>query len=131
MSSTERPHPRNTRYGRISLTLIKNDRKKKTSYVPQNSPLEEKITLSSPFRTHLSHSPYPRTMEILTPYAEKRPSNLPRIFNIYSQVPNKLNQHIKRKTTPIGNIIEMDYKLWIYGKDIERFIRKLINIAEI
>ncbi|MBW0566806.1 hypothetical protein O181_106521 [Austropuccinia psidii MF-1] len=114
------------------IALIKEEEKNKlSSYTPQNSPLEEQTTLPRSFRQHGSPSPYPRPMATSTPYTEQRPSTLPRRVNISSQIPTPLHQEIPRNTTPIVKIRAKDYNLWFDGKDVERFIKKVENIAEI
>ncbi|MBW0522512.1 hypothetical protein O181_062227 [Austropuccinia psidii MF-1] len=59
-------------------------------------------------------------------YTEQRPSTLRRRGNISSQIPTSLHQDI-----PIVKIRAKDYNLWLDGKYVERFIRKVENIAEI
>ncbi|MBW0592979.1 hypothetical protein O181_132694 [Austropuccinia psidii MF-1] len=70
-------------------------------------------------------------MATSTPYTEQRPSTLPRRVNISSQIPTPLHQEIPRNSTPIVKIRAKDYNLWFDGKDVERFIKKVENIAEI
>ncbi|MBW0534467.1 hypothetical protein O181_074182 [Austropuccinia psidii MF-1] len=70
-------------------------------------------------------------MATSTPYTEQRQSTLPRRVNISSQMPTPLHQEIPRNTTPIVKIRAKDYNLWFDGKDVERFIKKVENIAEI
>ncbi|MBW0540760.1 hypothetical protein O181_080475 [Austropuccinia psidii MF-1] len=70
-------------------------------------------------------------MATSTPYTEQRQSTLPRRVNISSQIPTPLHQEIPRNTTPIVKIGEKDYNLWLDRNDVERFINKVENIAEI
>ncbi|MBW0490323.1 hypothetical protein O181_030038 [Austropuccinia psidii MF-1] len=81
--------------------------------------------------THGSPSPYPRPMATSTPYTEKIKNTLPRRVNISAQIPTPLHQEIPRNTTPIVKIRSKDYNLWLDGKYVERFIKKVENIAEI
>ncbi|MBW0564927.1 hypothetical protein O181_104642 [Austropuccinia psidii MF-1] len=114
------------------LKLIKKEAKRKlSSYTPQNSTLEEQTTLLRSFRKHGSLSPYPRPMATSTPYTEQRQSTLPRRVNISSQIPTPLHQEISRNTTLIVKIRAKDYNLWFYGKNVERFMKKVENISEI
>ncbi|MBW0474279.1 hypothetical protein O181_013994 [Austropuccinia psidii MF-1] len=66
-----------------------------------------------------------------TPYTEKRQSTLPRRVNIYAQTPTPPHHEIPRNTTPIVKIREKEYNLWFDGKDVEIFIMKAENMAEI
>ncbi|MBW0592502.1 hypothetical protein O181_132217 [Austropuccinia psidii MF-1] len=132
MSSTERLQQKMLEMQAELLALIKKEGKNKSSsYTPQNSPLEEQTTLPRSFRQHGSPSPYPRPMATSTPYTEQRPSTLPRRVNISAQIQTPLHQEIPRNTTPIVKIRAKDYNLWFDGKDVERFIKKVENIAEI
>ncbi|MBW0510516.1 hypothetical protein O181_050231 [Austropuccinia psidii MF-1] len=70
-------------------------------------------------------------MDTSTPCTEQRPSTLPRIVNIPSQIPTPLHQQILRNTTPIVKIRSKDYNMWLDGKDVGRFIKKAESIAEI
>ncbi|MBW0586875.1 hypothetical protein O181_126590 [Austropuccinia psidii MF-1] len=70
-------------------------------------------------------------MATTTPYTEQRQNTLPRRVNIPSQIPTPSHQEIPRNTTPIVKIRAKDYSLWFHGKDVETFIKKLENIAEI
>ncbi|MBW0549362.1 hypothetical protein O181_089077 [Austropuccinia psidii MF-1] len=131
MSSTQRRQKKMLEMQAELLALIKKEGKNKSSsYTPQNSPLEEQTTLPRSFRPHGSPSPYPRTMSTSTPYTEKRHSTLPRRFNIPAQIPTPFHQEIPRNTTPIVKIRAKDYNLWFDGKDVERVIKKVENIAE-
>ncbi|MBW0576605.1 hypothetical protein O181_116320 [Austropuccinia psidii MF-1] len=113
MSSTERLQQKMLEMQAELLALIKKEGKNKSSsYTPQNSPLEEQTTLPRSFRQHGSPSPYPRPMATSTPYTEQRPK-------------------IPRNTTPTVKIRVKDYNLWFDGNDVERFIKKVENIAEI
>ncbi|MBW0588444.1 hypothetical protein O181_128159 [Austropuccinia psidii MF-1] len=132
MSSTDRLHQKILEMQEQLLALIKKEGKNKSSsYTPQNSPLEEQTTLPRSFRQHGSPSPCPRPMATSTPYTEKRPSTLPRRVNISFQIPTPLNQEITRNTTPIVKIRAKDHSLWFDEKDVERFIKRVENIAEI
>ncbi|MBW0578875.1 hypothetical protein O181_118590 [Austropuccinia psidii MF-1] len=132
MSSTDKLHQKILEMQEKLLALIKMEGKKKSSsYTTQNSPLEEQTTLPRSFRQHGSSSPYPRPLATSTPYTEQRPNTLPRRVNISSQIPTPLHQEIPRNTTPIVKIRAKDYNLWFDGKDVERFIKKVENIAEI
>ncbi|MBW0522796.1 hypothetical protein O181_062511 [Austropuccinia psidii MF-1] len=104
---------------------------KSSCYTPQNSPVGEQTTLTRSFRQHGSPSPYPRPMATSTAYTEQRQSTLPRRVNISSQIPTPLHQEIPRNTTPIVKIQAKDYNLRLDGKDVERLIQKVENIAEI
>ncbi|MBW0464844.1 hypothetical protein O181_004559 [Austropuccinia psidii MF-1] len=70
-------------------------------------------------------------MAISTPYTEQRQNTLPRRVNISSPIPTSSHQEIPRNTTPIVKIRAKDYNMWFDGKDLERFINKFENIAEI
>ncbi|MBW0564457.1 hypothetical protein O181_104172 [Austropuccinia psidii MF-1] len=132
MSSIERLQQKMLEMQAELLALIKKEgRKKASSYTPQNSPLEEQITLPRSFRQHGSPSPYPRPMAKSTPYTEQRSSTLPRRVNISAQIHTPLHQEIPRNTTPIVKIRDKDYNMWFDRKDVEIFIKKVENIAEI
>ncbi|MBW0570850.1 hypothetical protein O181_110565 [Austropuccinia psidii MF-1] len=132
MSSTKRIQQKMLEMEAELLALIKKEGKNQSSsYTPQNSPLEEQTTLARSLRQHKSPSPYPRPMDTSTPFTEQRPSTLPRIVNLSSQIPTPLHQQILRNTTPIVKIRGKDYNMWIDGKDVGRFIKKAENIAEI
>ncbi|MBW0506693.1 hypothetical protein O181_046408 [Austropuccinia psidii MF-1] len=114
------------------LALIKKEGKRNSSsYTPQNSPLEEKTTLLRALRKNESLSSYPRPMATSTPYTEQRQSTLQRRVNISSQIQTPLHQEISINTTPIVKIRAKDYKLWLYGKDVEIFMKKVEKISEI
>ncbi|MBW0580085.1 hypothetical protein O181_119800 [Austropuccinia psidii MF-1] len=66
-----------------------------------------------------------------TRYTEKRQSTLPRKVIISSQIPTTSHQEITRNTTQIVKIRAKDYNMGLDGKDVEGFIKKAENIAEI
>ncbi|MBW0545893.1 hypothetical protein O181_085608 [Austropuccinia psidii MF-1] len=70
-------------------------------------------------------------MATSTPYREQIPGTLPRRVNIAAQIPTPLHQEIPKNTTPIVKIRAEDYNLWFDGNDVERFNKKVENIAEI
>ncbi|MBW0469991.1 hypothetical protein O181_009706 [Austropuccinia psidii MF-1] len=70
-------------------------------------------------------------MTTLTTYTEQRQSTLTRRVNISSQIPTPFHQEIPRNPTPKVKIRAKEYKLWFDGKDVERFLKKVDNIAEI
>ncbi|MBW0516579.1 hypothetical protein O181_056294 [Austropuccinia psidii MF-1] len=132
ISSTDRLHKKILEMQEHLLALIKKEVKKKSSsYIPKTSPLKEQTSLPRSFRPHRSPSPHQRPMATSTTYTEKRQNTLPRRVNISAQIPNPLHQEIPRKTTPIVKIRARDYNLWFDGKDVERLIKKVENIAEI
>ncbi|MBW0560391.1 hypothetical protein O181_100106 [Austropuccinia psidii MF-1] len=132
MCSADRCHQKILEMQEQFLALIKNEGKNKSSsYTPKNSPLEKQTSLPRSLRQHGSPSPCPRPMATSTPYIEQRQSTLPRTVNISSQIPTPLHQEIPRNTTPILKIRIKDYNMWLNGTDVERFINKVENIAEI
>ncbi|MBW0504929.1 hypothetical protein O181_044644 [Austropuccinia psidii MF-1] len=132
MSSTDRIHQKILEMQEKLLELIKKEGKNRSSsYTPQNSPLEEQTTLPRAFRKHGSPSAYPRPMDISTTYTQQRENTLQRRINISAKIPSSFHQEIPRNTTPIVKIRAKDYNMWFDGKDAERFIKKVKNIAEI
>ncbi|MBW0471863.1 hypothetical protein O181_011578 [Austropuccinia psidii MF-1] len=132
MSLTERTQQKMLEVQAELLALInKEGNNELSSYTPQNIPLAKQTTLPRSFRPHGSPSAYPRPMATSTPYTEQKQSTLPRRVNISSQIPTPSHQEIARKTTPMVKIKAKDYNLWVDGKDVERFIKKVENIAEI
>ncbi|MBW0478064.1 hypothetical protein O181_017779 [Austropuccinia psidii MF-1] len=130
-SSTARIHQKILEMQEQLLALIKREGKiKSSSYTPQNSSLKEQTSLKRSFRPHGSPSPYPRPISASKSYTEQRPSSLPSI-NISSQIPTPLQEEIPQDTTPIVKIRAQDYSLGFDGKDVEIFIKKAENIAEI
>ncbi|MBW0464507.1 hypothetical protein O181_004222 [Austropuccinia psidii MF-1] len=70
-------------------------------------------------------------MATSTLFTEQRKSNLPRRVNISAQIPAPLHQKIPRSTTQIVKIRTKDLSLWLDGKYVEIFIKKVENISEI
>ncbi|MBW0490478.1 hypothetical protein O181_030193 [Austropuccinia psidii MF-1] len=83
------------------------------------------------FRQEGSPSPFSRFMASSTPFTSKRPNTLPKRVNIHAQASTPLQQEIPRNNTPIVKIRPKDYNLWFDGKEVERFIKRVENIAEI
>ncbi|MBW0499221.1 hypothetical protein O181_038936 [Austropuccinia psidii MF-1] len=55
----------------------------------------------------------------------------PKRVNIHSQASSPLQKEIPRNNTPILKIRPRDYNLWFYGKEVERFIKRVENLVEI
>ncbi|MBW0562414.1 hypothetical protein O181_102129 [Austropuccinia psidii MF-1] len=70
-------------------------------------------------------------MDISTTYTQQRENTLQRRINISAKISSSLHQEIPRNTTPIVKIRAKDYNMWFDGKDVEIFIKKVENIAEI
>ncbi|MBW0491838.1 hypothetical protein O181_031553 [Austropuccinia psidii MF-1] len=93
--------------------------------------MEETTSMPRIFRQERSKLPFSRPMVSSTPFNYKRPSTLPKRFNIYAQDSSPLQQEIPRNNTPIVKIIPKDYNLWFDGKEVKRFIKRVENIVEI
>ncbi|MBW0572511.1 hypothetical protein O181_112226 [Austropuccinia psidii MF-1] len=66
-----------------------------------------------------------------TPFTSQRPNTLSKRVDIYAQASSPLQQEIQRNNTPIFSISPKDYNLWFDGNEVERFIERVENIAEI
>ncbi|MBW0504659.1 hypothetical protein O181_044374 [Austropuccinia psidii MF-1] len=113
MSSTDRLHQKILE---MQEKLLSNSRTDHTSKIIQATWIH--ITLP---KTHDHINTLHRTK---TKYLTKKSKH-------FAQIPTPLHEEILRNTTPIVKIRAKDYKLWLYGKDVERFIKNVENIAEI
>ncbi|MBW0555523.1 hypothetical protein O181_095238 [Austropuccinia psidii MF-1] len=93
--------------------------------------MEETTSMPRIFRQEGSPSPFSRPMASSTPFTSQRPNTLPKWVNIYSQVSSPFKKEIPQNNTPIVKIRTKDYNLWFVGKEVERFIKRVENIAEI
>ncbi|MBW0489520.1 hypothetical protein O181_029235 [Austropuccinia psidii MF-1] len=66
-----------------------------------------------------------------TPFTLHRPNPLPKSNNIHAQASSPLQQKIPRNSTTIVKIRSKNYNVWLVGKEVERFIKRVENIAEI
>ncbi|MBW0548684.1 hypothetical protein O181_088399 [Austropuccinia psidii MF-1] len=114
------------------IELIKKEGKRKvSSFTAEKSPMEETTSMPRIFRHKGSPSPFSRPMASSTPFTSQRPNTLPKGVNIHAQASSPLQQEIPRNNTPIFKIIPKDYNLWFDGKEVERFLEIVENIAEI
>ncbi|MBW0518572.1 hypothetical protein O181_058287 [Austropuccinia psidii MF-1] len=65
-----------------------------------------------------------------SPFTLQRPNILPKRVNIHAQASRPLKQEIPRNSIPIVKIRQKDYSLWVDGKEVERFIKRVENIVE-
>ncbi|MBW0543842.1 hypothetical protein O181_083557 [Austropuccinia psidii MF-1] len=65
------------------------------------------------------------------PFTSQRPNTLPKRVDIHAQASSPLQQEIPSNNTPIFKIRPKHYNLWFVGKEVERFIKRVENIAEI
>ncbi|MBW0503625.1 hypothetical protein O181_043340 [Austropuccinia psidii MF-1] len=93
--------------------------------------MEETTRMPRIFRQEGSPSPFSRPMASSTPFTLQRPNMLPKRINIYAKASSPLQQEIPRNNTPIVEIRQKDYNLWFDGKEVERFLKRVENIAEI
>ncbi|MBW0532820.1 hypothetical protein O181_072535 [Austropuccinia psidii MF-1] len=93
--------------------------------------MEETTSMPRIFRQEGSPSPFSRPMASSTPFTSQRPNTLPKRVNIHAQASSPLQQEIPQNNTPIVKIRPKDYNLWFDGKEVERFIKRVENIAEI
>ncbi|MBW0560241.1 hypothetical protein O181_099956 [Austropuccinia psidii MF-1] len=93
--------------------------------------MEESTTIPTIFRQEGSQSPFSRPMNSSTAFTSHRPNTLPKGVNIYAQASSPLQQEIPRNSTTIFSIGPKDYNLWFNGKKLERFIKRVKNIAEV
>ncbi|MBW0578225.1 hypothetical protein O181_117940, partial [Austropuccinia psidii MF-1] len=66
-----------------------------------------------------------------TKFTSQRPNTLPKRVNIHAQASSPLQQEIPQNNTPMVKIRQKDYSLWFDQKEMERFIKRVENIAEI
>ncbi|MBW0502240.1 hypothetical protein O181_041955 [Austropuccinia psidii MF-1] len=64
-------------------------------------------------------------------FTSHRPNTLPNRVNIHAQASSPLQQEIPRNSILIVRIRTKDYMLWFDGKEVEIFIKRVENIAEI
>ncbi|MBW0555278.1 hypothetical protein O181_094993 [Austropuccinia psidii MF-1] len=114
------------------IELLKKEEKiKESSFTTQNSPMEENTTMPRIFRQEGSPSPFSRLMASSPPFNSHRTNTLPKRVNIHAQASSPLQQEIPRNSTLIVKIRPKNYSLWFDGKEVERFIKRVENIAEI
>ncbi|MBW0486999.1 hypothetical protein O181_026714 [Austropuccinia psidii MF-1] len=70
-------------------------------------------------------------MDSSTPFTSNRKNTLTKRFNINAQASSPLQQEDPRNSTPIVKIRPKDYSLLFDGKEVEIFIKRVENIAEI
>ncbi|MBW0518858.1 hypothetical protein O181_058573 [Austropuccinia psidii MF-1] len=109
----------------------KEGKRKFLSFTPENTPMEETTSKPRIFRQEGSPSQFSRLMASSTPFTLQRPNNLPKRVNIHAQASSPLQQENPRNNTPIVKIRPKDYSLWFNGKELERFIKRVKNIAKI
>ncbi|MBW0490687.1 hypothetical protein O181_030402 [Austropuccinia psidii MF-1] len=78
-----------------------------------------------------SPSPFSRPMASSTPFTSQRPNTLPKHVNIHAQASSPLQQEIPQNKRPIVKIRQKDYNLCFDGNEVEIFIERMGNIAEI
>ncbi|MBW0531241.1 hypothetical protein O181_070956 [Austropuccinia psidii MF-1] len=83
------------------------------------------------FRREGSPSPFSRPMASLTAFTSQRPKTLPKRVNIHAQASIPFQKEISQNNTPIVKIRLKDYNLWFDGMEVERFIKRVEDIAEI
>ncbi|MBW0523058.1 hypothetical protein O181_062773 [Austropuccinia psidii MF-1] len=83
------------------------------------------------FRQEGSPSPFARPMASSTLFTSQRTNTLTKRVNIHAQASSPLQQEIPQNNTPIVKIGPKDYSLWFDEKEVERFIKRVENIAEI
>ncbi|MBW0517513.1 hypothetical protein O181_057228 [Austropuccinia psidii MF-1] len=92
--------------------------------------MEETTSIPRIVRQEGSPSPFSRPMASSTPFPSQRPTTLPKQVNIHAQTSSAFQQEIPQNNTPIFKIRPKDYNLWFDGKEVERFIKRVGNIAE-
>ncbi|MBW0585629.1 hypothetical protein O181_125344 [Austropuccinia psidii MF-1] len=93
--------------------------------------MEEATSIARIFIKEGSPSPFSKPMASSTSFNPQRPNTLPNRVNNHSQAPSPLQQEVPRNNTVIVKIRPKDYNLWFYGKEVERFIKRVENIMEI
>ncbi|MBW0471442.1 hypothetical protein O181_011157 [Austropuccinia psidii MF-1] len=132
ISDVERLHHRMLEMQQELIELIKTEGKRKeSSFTTYNSPIEETTSIPSIFKQQGSPSPFSSPMASSTPFTSQRPNTLPKWFNIHAQASSPLQQEILQNNSPIVKIRKKVYNLWFYGKEVERFIKRVENISEI
>ncbi|MBW0575236.1 hypothetical protein O181_114951 [Austropuccinia psidii MF-1] len=132
ISDVERLHQRMLEMQQESIELLKKEGKRKeSSFTEESSPMEEATSMPRIFRQEGSPSPFERPMTSSTSFTSQRPNTLPKRVNIHAQASIPLQQEIPQNNTPIFKIGPKDYNLWFDGKEVERFIKRVENIAEI
>ncbi|MBW0513928.1 hypothetical protein O181_053643 [Austropuccinia psidii MF-1] len=106
-------------------------KRKESSFTAENSPMEEATSIARIFRQEGPPSPFSKPMASSTPFTSQRQNTLPNRVNIHSQASNPLQQEIPRNNTAIVKSRPKDYNSWFYGKEVERFIKRVENIMEI
>ncbi|MBW0555237.1 hypothetical protein O181_094952 [Austropuccinia psidii MF-1] len=131
ISDIGRLHQRMVEMHQALIELLKKEGKRKeSSFTAENSPMEETRSMPRIFKQEGSPSQLRRTMASSTPFNSQRPNTLPKKFNIHAQASSPLQQEIPQNNTPIVKIRPKDYRLWFDGKEVERFIKRVENIAE-
>ncbi|MBW0500468.1 hypothetical protein O181_040183 [Austropuccinia psidii MF-1] len=132
ISDVEKIHQRMLEMQQELIEILKKEEKRKESnFTAENSPMEENTTIPRVFRQKGSPSASSSPMLSSTQLTSHRPNTLPKGVNIHAQASSPLQQEISRNTTPIVKIRRKDYNLWFDGKEVERFIKRVKNIAEI
>ncbi|MBW0575284.1 hypothetical protein O181_114999 [Austropuccinia psidii MF-1] len=132
ISDVERLHQRMLEMQQEPIEPPKEEGKRKESrFTTANSPMEETTRIPRIFRQERSPSPFSRLMASSTPFTSQRPNTLPKRVNIYAQASSPLQQEIPINITPIVKIRPKDYNLWLDVKEVERFIKRVENIAKI
>ncbi|MBW0527730.1 hypothetical protein O181_067445 [Austropuccinia psidii MF-1] len=93
--------------------------------------MEETTRIPRAVRQEGSPSPFSRPMAPSKPFTSQRPNTLPKRVNINAQASSPFQQQIPRNNTTIVMIRPKNYSLWFDGKEVERFIERVENIAEI
>ncbi|MBW0462517.1 hypothetical protein O181_002232 [Austropuccinia psidii MF-1] len=132
ISDVERLHQRILKMQQELIQLLKKEGKRKeSSFTTENSPMDETTSMPRIFRQEGAPSSFSRPMASLTPFTSQRPNTVPKRVNIYPQASSPLQQKIPKNNTPIVKIRPKDYNLWFDGKEVEIFIKRVENIAEI
>ncbi|MBW0461732.1 hypothetical protein O181_001447 [Austropuccinia psidii MF-1] len=111
--------------------LKKEGKRKESSFNTENSLMEESTTMPRIIRKEGSPSPFSRHMASSASFTSQRPSNIPKRVNFHSQASSPLQQKAPKNNTPIVNIRPKYHNLWLDGKEVERFIKRVENLAEI
>ncbi|MBW0479514.1 hypothetical protein O181_019229 [Austropuccinia psidii MF-1] len=115
----------------LAELLKKEGKRKESSFTTENSPIQETTRIPRIFRQEGSPSPFSSPMASSTPFTSQRPNTLPKRVNIYAQASRPFQKEIPRNNTPIFKIRPKDFNLWFDEKEVERFIKRVENIAEI
>ncbi|MBW0532762.1 hypothetical protein O181_072477 [Austropuccinia psidii MF-1] len=132
ISDMERLYQRMLEIQPESIELLKSQGKgKESSFTEENSPMDETTTIPRIFRQEGIPLPFSRLMNSSTPFTSHGPNTLSKRVKANSQTSSPLEQESPRNNTPIFKIRPKDYNLWFDGKEVEIFIDKVENIAEI